>query len=116
MNLQCLNEIKLIRDAAGQGKSIVFISGVFNTIHPGHARLFRYAKEQGDFVVVGVLDDLLGIGAIISASDRISGIYEMASVDYAFVLRDLPTDFIAVLQPETVVKGLEHKNNFNPEI
>ncbi len=110
-----INEIEFIRAAAGTGKSIVFISGIFNTIHPGHARLFRYAKEQGDFVVVGLLDDLLGTGAIISAQDRISALREMNSIDYAFILSDMPTDFIAVLQPSTVVKGLEHKNQFNSE-
>jgi bifunctional ADP-heptose synthase (sugar kinase/adenylyltransferase) len=33
---------------------IVFVSGNFNIIHPGHLRLLRFAAECGDFLVVGV--------------------------------------------------------------
>jgi rfaE bifunctional protein kinase chain/domain len=108
-------EIELIWAAAGAGKGVVFISGIFNTIHPGHTRLFRYAQEQGDFVVVGVLDDSVARGAIVTIDDRLMGVREMSCIDYAFVLRDSPAEFIAALQPSTVVKGLEHKNQINPE-
>jgi len=110
-----LKQIELIRAAAGAGKEIVFISGIFNTIHPGHTRLFRYAKEQGDFVVVGVLDDSLSRGAIVAIEDRLMGVSEMSCIDYAFALWDSPAEFIAVLKPSIVVKGLEHKNQINPE-
>lgn len=108
-------EIDIIRAAAGRDNEIVFISGIFNTIHPGHTRLFRYAQEQGDFVVVGVLDDSMGGGAIVTAEDRLAGVGGMACIDHAFILRDAPAEFIAKLQPATVVKGLEHKNRHNPE-
>ena len=40
-------------------KKIVFVSGVFNVIHPGHLRLLRYAKECGDKLIVGVESDKL---------------------------------------------------------
>ncbi len=110
-----LNEVEIIRAAAGPDKEVVFISGIFNTIHPGHTRLFRYAQEQGDFLVVGVLDDSLAGGAIVTAEDRLAGVGEMSCVDHAFVLRDAPVDFVAALKPATVVKGLEHKSQHNPE-
>ena len=35
----------------------VFISGTFNVLHPGHLRLFRFAKECGDYLIVGVESD-----------------------------------------------------------
>ena len=35
-------------------KKIVFISGHFNIIHPGHLRLFKFAKKIGDYLIVGV--------------------------------------------------------------
>jgi len=38
-------------------KRIIFVSGNFNIIHPGHLRLLRFAKECGDYLVVGVLDN-----------------------------------------------------------
>lgn len=110
-----LDEIDVIRSRLPVNHRIVFISGIFNTIHPGHARLFRYAKEQGDFVVVGVLDDNIASGAILSGKDRLTAVSSMAPVDYAFILSDRPEDLIASLQPSTVVKGLEFKSKHNPE-
>ena len=38
-------------------ENIIFISGNFNIIHPGHIRLFRYAKETKGKLVVGVQSD-----------------------------------------------------------
>ena len=43
-----------IQKMAGVGKRIVFVSGNFNTLHPGHMRLLQFASECGDFLVVGV--------------------------------------------------------------
>ena len=37
---------------------IVFVSGQFNIIHPGHLRLLRFAKECGDKLVVAINSDL----------------------------------------------------------
>lgn len=108
-------EVATIQSLLPENQRIVFISGIFNTIHPGHARLFRYAKEQGDFVVVGVLDDSIAQGAIVSGKDRLTAVSSMTPVDYAFILSDRPEDLIAVLQPSTVVKGLEYKSKLNPE-
>ncbi|MBJ90948.1 MAG: ADP-heptose synthase [Woeseia sp.] len=117
MSLQktALNEVENILVAAGSDREIVFISGIFNTIHPGHTRLFRYAQEQGDFVVVGVLDDAMAPSAIVAAEDRLAAVDGMAYIDYAFILHDTPEDLITALQPATVVKGLEYKTHDNPE-
>ena len=38
----------------GKINRIVFVSGVFNILHPGHLRLLRFAKENGDLLIVGV--------------------------------------------------------------
>ena len=40
-------------------KNAVFISGAFNVVHPGHLRLFKFAKELGRKLIVGVLSDEL---------------------------------------------------------
>ena len=37
----------------------VFISGNFNILHPGHIRLFKFAKEIGAYLIVGVFCDKL---------------------------------------------------------
>ena len=43
---QIVAEIQKLADV---GKRIVFVSGNFNTLHPGHLRLLRFAAECGDF-------------------------------------------------------------------
>ena len=35
-------------------KKIVFVSGHFNVLHPGHLRFLKFAKECGDYLIVGV--------------------------------------------------------------
>ena len=53
----------------------VFISGQFNVLHPGHVRLFRFAKQCGDKLIVGVESDRLSSGtALISESLRLEGV------------------------------------------
>ncbi|SVB93813.1 uncharacterized protein METZ01_LOCUS246667, partial [marine metagenome] len=37
----------------------VLVSGKFEVLHPGHLRLFRFAHELGDRLIVGVLSDRL---------------------------------------------------------
>ncbi|MBQ09380.1 MAG: ADP-heptose synthase, partial [Gammaproteobacteria bacterium] len=37
----------------------VFVSGRFNVLHPGHIRLFKFAKECGDKLIVAVESDEL---------------------------------------------------------
>ena len=55
-----LKNLEIIRrQTRGKGK-IVFVSGFFNIVHPGHLRLLRFAAECGDYLVVGVYNDLAG--------------------------------------------------------
>ena len=49
----------------------VFVSGHFNVLHPGHLRLFRFAKECGDILIVGVESDrIAGNDAYVSGYER----------------------------------------------
>ena len=59
---------------SGKIKRVVFVSGVFNILHPGHFRLLRFAKENGDFLVVGVIADKKSNDAIISETQRFQAI------------------------------------------
>jgi len=101
--------------AAAAGRSrVVFVSGNFNTVHPGHLRLLRFAAECGDFLVVGVNDDGAE-GALLPEALRLDSVRAIGFVDYAFTLRSPPERFIAALQPAVVVKGKEHEAKRNPE-
>jgi len=106
-------ELKHIKKHSAR-KKVVFVSGNFNIIHPGHLRLLRFAKECGDYLVVGVLDDKAA-GSFIDEKLRLEGLQAIAWVDYAFILRESPVAFIEKLQPAFVVKGKEHEERENPE-
>lgn len=97
------------------GKSrIVFVSGNFNIVHPGHLRLLRFAAECGDYLVVGV-NDRNSPGALLEELLRLDSVQSIGLVDYAFILRDHPEDFIATLKPAVVVKGKEYEDRYNAE-
>lgn len=103
-----------IRTVAGANAKIVFVWGNFNVVHPGHLRLLNFAEECGDFLVVGLAEDGAA-GVHVPESLRTEGIRAISVVDYSFVLRCPPADFISALKPDIVVKGKEHEQLLNPE-
>ena len=63
---------------------IVFVSGNFNVLHPGHLRLFRFACELGDRLVVGVHSDrLAGEAAHVPQDLRLEGVKANSYVDHS---------------------------------
>lgn len=95
----------------------VFVSGNFNVLHPGHLRLLRFAKECGDYLIVGVQSDRIAAnGAHIPEHYRLEGIKSNSWVDKAFIIDEPVTEVINRLRPDIVVKGKEHETRFNPEI
>jgi D-beta-D-heptose 7-phosphate kinase/D-beta-D-heptose 1-phosphate adenosyltransferase len=52
------DELILERDHCKRdGKRIVFVSGVFDLLHPGHIRLLEQARDYGDVLIVAVQSD-----------------------------------------------------------
>ena len=96
--------------------STVFVSGNFNVLHPGHLRLFKFAKDCGDKLIVAVnSDEIAGDGAIISEKMRLESVSSNTLVDEALIL-DVPlTDFLFKLKPDVVVKGKEYEGKKNIE-
>ena len=67
-------------------KNIVFISGVFNVLHPGHLRIIRFAKEIGNYLIVGVESDRLAKNkALIKENLRLESVKQINLVDEAFI-------------------------------
>src|SRR4030067_1118580 len=92
---RALAELKEL--TAGKHK-VVFVSGNFNIIHPGHLRLLRFAKECGDYLVVGIIDNK-SPGSFIDEQLRLESIQAIAWVDYPFILREPTVAFIEKLKP-----------------
>jgi len=101
--------------ARSSGVTIAFISGKFNVVHPGHLRLFRFAKEISDVLVVGVFADGTAPDILLPESERLDGVAAINSVDYAVVLNSSVDEVIRSLKPDCVVKGREHEERHNPE-
>lgn len=106
--------VREIRLAAGKSARIVFVSGNFNVVHPGHLRLLNFASECGDHLVVGLLNDQ-SPGALVPAHLRLEGLQAIGNVQTALVLPCPPEEFVAALRPDVVVKGKEHEHRYNPE-
>lgn len=95
----------------------VLISGHFNVIHPGHLRLFRFAKECGSQLIVAVESDrLAGKAAHIPEDLRLDGVSSNLYVDQAFITDQPIQEVIKNIKPDIVVKGKEHESRLNPEL
>jgi len=116
ISAQSKHTVAEIRNLTSSKPNIVFISGIFNIIHPGHTRLFRFAAEQNGIVVIGVTADAISQGAIIGEDDRLQAVRSIEWVDYAFVLHDDVNEFVSELKPEIIVKGREFQSQENPEL
>ena len=98
-------------------KKIVLVTGNFNVLHPGHLRLFRFAKECGDRLIVAVKSDLLsGADAHVPEDLRLDGVKSYLLVDEAFLVTENIAQLIQKLRPDIVVKGKEYEGQDNEEL
>ncbi|MBL4828132.1 MAG: adenylyltransferase/cytidyltransferase family protein [Spongiibacteraceae bacterium] len=99
-----------------RGQRITFVSGLFNILHAGHLRLLRFAKECGDILVVGVLNDSHSPAINhVPEEQRLRFVESIDWIDEAVLLQGQVEDYIHQLQPAIIVKGKEHERQHNPE-
>ncbi len=114
LNPSIVDVIRQIAEFRKPDSRVVFLSGNFNVVHPGHLRLINFAAECGDILVVGVNAD--GIGNTLVQQDlRLESIRSIGLVDFAVLLEHSPEAFIAELKPHVVVKGKEFADSWNVE-
>jgi D-beta-D-heptose 7-phosphate kinase/D-beta-D-heptose 1-phosphate adenosyltransferase len=109
--------VELARHRAA-GKRIAFTNGCFDLIHLGHVTYFRFAKQQGDLLVVGVNTDesirrLKGDKRpIITLEDRLGVLEELESIDYLVTFDDdTPLALIEAIRPDVLVKGADYQKD-----
>lgn len=95
-------------------KKVVFVSGNFYALHPGHLRLLRFAAECGQTLVVGVNNIALD-KTFPPPRERAEALRELSFVDRVVVLEKGLAPFLQELRPDIVVKGKEFESQVNPE-
>ena len=107
--------IAWVAQRRARGAIIVFTNGVFDLLHPGHARYLRDARALGDALVVAVNSDRSARALdkdvdrpITSEAERAEILAALEAVD-AVVIFDEPTphEIVAALQPDVLVKGAD---------
>ena len=94
----------------------IFISGNFNVIHTGHLRLLKFAKECGDYLIVGVNSDLVaGSDAFLKQNVRIEALKLINFIDEILLIDCELGDIINEIKPDIVVKGKDFEDKFNIE-
>lgn len=94
----------------------VLVVGHFNVLHPGHIRLFKFARTLESKLIVAVESDrLAGPAAHISEQLRLESVRNCVLVDEAFIFDEPVTALIDRLRPDIVVKGKEFESRFNGE-
>lgn len=106
--------VTLVERLRTAGKTVVFTNGVFDLIHPGHARYLQQARTLGDALIVGVNSDRSARAIkgperpITPERERAEILAALACVDAAVIFdEDTPHDLIAALQPDVLVKGAD---------
>lgn len=94
------------------GKRVVFTNGCFDIIHAGHIDSLRFAKKQGDVLVVGLNSDasikrLKGESRPVNTfADRAEVLSALECVDYVIGFEeDTPYDLIKAVMPDVLVKS-----------
>ena len=108
--------VRLLRSSRRKGKKIVFTNGCYDLLHPGHLRLLRFAKRQGDLLIVGLNSDrsvraLKGANRPIqSEKDRAELLSGLEAVDYVTIFGEKdPERLIRALRPDILIKGADWK-------
>lgn len=91
------------------GKSVAFVSGTFDLLHPGHVRLLEQAHDLADVLIVGVASDASTSARrppITPAAERMEILAALAAVDYVVEYDEpAPAKLLALLDPDVIVEG-----------
>ncbi|MBI2374934.1 MAG: adenylyltransferase/cytidyltransferase family protein [Deltaproteobacteria bacterium] len=112
--------LKAVREELrARGKRVVQCHGCFDIVHPGHIRYLRFAREQGDVLIVSVsADDVVGKGVdrpYINEDLRLENLAALEFVDYVCLdNHDWAGPVLEALEPDVYVKGKEYETNSDP--
>jgi D-beta-D-heptose 7-phosphate kinase/D-beta-D-heptose 1-phosphate adenosyltransferase len=95
-----------------QGRRVVMTNGCFDVLHAGHVQYLRFARSQGDVLIVGVNDDasvrrLKGPSRPVNGiADRLEVLAALEMVDAVVPFdADTPATLVERITPDVLVKG-----------
>jgi len=110
-----------VRERAA-GRTIVFANGAFDLLHVGHVRYLEAARQEGDWLAVGVNSDasvqrMKGSSRpILPESERAEIVAALGAVDAVVIFEeDSPAALLAALRPEVHAKGTDYSAESVPE-
>ncbi len=113
-------ELVRVRDAArGAGERVVHCHGCFDIVHPGHIRHLRFAKAQGDRLLVSITGDA-GVGKgdgrpLIPQELRAENLAELDCVDWVVIEPEATAEeLLKAVRPDVFIKGQEYEFNNDP--
>ena len=113
------DDAKNLRASIG-GRRLIFTNGVFRMPHAGHAWLMKWAKQQGDVLVLGINTDdsaqqIRPGQLVLPLVERLEMLAGLADVDWVIPFQDPePIYVIAQLEPDALVKGNEYRGEKVP--
>ena len=97
-----------------EGKTVAFTNGCYDVLHPGHVRLLERARSLGDVLILALNTDasvqrLKGPARpLIREQERAELASALEAVDaVTFFDEDTPTELIATVLPDVLVKGAD---------
>ena len=105
-----------LRQHLDRHETVVFTNGCFDVFHVGHLRTLRYAKAQGNVLVVAINSDastrrLKGPHRpIVTQEERAEVLAALEDVDYVVIFdEDTPSQLLERLRPDVLVKGGDYQ-------
>lgn len=99
-----------------EDRTVVFTNGCFDLLHKGHLHLLREAKNQGDYLIVGLNTDdsirrIKGGSRPVKNEENRSAVLDALEMVDAVVLfeEDTPKRLIELLSPDVLVKGSDYE-------
>ncbi len=101
-----------INERRRRGESCAFTNGCFDILHPGHINTIKFARSQGDFLVVGMNSDWSireqkgPNRPFLNEHERSNILSAIQEVDYVVVFSDVSVlPLIEQIKPDVLVKG-----------
>jgi len=104
--------LRILQEHRRKNEKVVFTNGCFDLLHIGHIEYLKFARKQGDLLIVGLNSDrsvreFKGPGRpVLKEADRAEVLAALEDVDHIVVFDETtPERLIREIRPEVLVKG-----------